>query len=263
MLIDTHSHLHVKEFDADRAQVIERARDAGVDFIAVGFEPEGNEAAARLAQEYKTFWTAGIHPHHADLATDENLQRIVQLKKEPRGVRLAALGEMGLDYYKNFQPKELQYTALQKQLALSCELKLPVIIHCRDAFDDTFQLLKEEKITQAVFHCFTGGLTEAKECLSRGYILSFTGICTYPKAETLRRVIAEVPAASMMIETDCPFLPPQSNRGKRNEPAFLRETFKKISEIKQIPEVELEKILYENTIRFFRIPQDRQWRMLS
>lgn len=253
MLIDTHSHLYVKEFDADRAQVIERARDSGVDFIAVGFEPEGNEAAARLAQEYKTFWTAGIHPHHADLAIDENLQKIATLSKSDFGKSLVAVGEMGLDYYKNFQPRELQKKALQRQLALSRELKLPVIIHCRDAFEDTLQLLQQEKIAHAVFHCFTGGLAEAEECLSSGYLLSFTGICTYPKAESIRRVIAKSPLGRMMIETDCPFLPPQSHRGERNEPAFLRETFQKIAEIKQIPEQELETILYENTAKFFRI----------
>lgn len=254
MLIDTHSHLHIKEFDEDRTQVIERARNADVDFIAVGFEPAGNEAAAQLAKEYKTFWTAGIHPHHADLATDGNLQRIIQLKKEPLGLRLAALGEMGLDYYKNFQPSELQKKALQKQLALSRELKLPVIIHCRDAFQDAFQLLKEEKIADAVFHCFTGNLAQAEECWNRGYFTSFTGICTYPKAENVRRAIAKAPLDRIMIESDCPFLPPQSRRRERNEPAFLRETFQKIAEIKRIPEPDLEKILSENTAKFFRVP---------
>lgn len=253
MLIDTHSHLHVKEFDADRAQVIERAREAGVDFIAVGFEPEGNTAAAALAAQYNTFWTAGIHPHHADLATDENLQRIAELKKEQRGLRLVALGEMGLDYYKNFQPREIQRDAFRKQLTLSRELKLPVIIHCRDAFSETLELLNEEKITEAVFHCFAGTIDEAEECWRRGYYTSFTGICTYPKAENVRAAIAKATLSKIMIETDCPFLPPQSHRGRRNEPAYLRETFKKISEIREIPELELEKILYENTLKFFRI----------
>lgn len=253
MLIDTHSHLHVKEFDADRAQVIERAREAGVDFIAVGFEPEGNTAAAALAAQYNTFWTAGIHPHHADLATNENLQCIVQLKKAPLGSRLVALGEMGLDYYKNFQPREIQRDAFRKQLTLSRELKLPVIIHCRDAFSETLELLNEEKITEAVFHCFAGTIDEAEECWRRGYYTSFTGICTYPKAENVRAAIAKATLSKIMIETDCPFLPPQSHRGRRNEPAYLRETFKKISEIREIPELELEKILYENTLKFFRI----------
>lgn len=270
MLIDTHAHLHVKEFDHDRAEVIKRALEANVDFIAVGFEPDGNESAARLAQEYNTFWTAGIHPHHADLATDENLQKIRNLSKSDFGSTLVALGEMGLDYYKNFQPPgrvtarlpinapkaqpyELQHEALRKQLVLSRELKLPVIIHCRNAFSETLELLNEEKITEAVFHCFTGTLDEAEECWKRGYYTSFTGICTYSKAENIRAAIAKAPLSRIMIETDCPFLPPQSHRGKRNEPAYLRETFKKISEIKEIPEQELEKIFYENTFRFFHI----------
>lgn len=251
MLIDAHAHLHVKEFDNDRDKVISRAKKAGVNFIAVGFEPDGNEKAAALAARHNTFWTAGIHPHHADLATSENLCRIEELKNSPAGSSLVALGEMGLDYYKNFQPVPLQQDAFRRQLELAQKLKLPIIIHCRDAFEDALKILDEEKITRALFHCFTGTEGEAVECWKRGYHTSFTGICTYPKAENVRKVLAKAPLDRIIIETDCPFLPPVPHRGKRNEPAFLRDTFNFITDFLKIAPEELEKILYQSTTKFF------------
>lgn len=254
MLIDTHAHLHVSEFDTDREEVIARAEAAGVAIINVGFEPEGNEKAALLAALYPTMhWTAGIHPHHADLATPHNLQRIRELKKTPIGKKLVALGEMGLDYFKNHQPKELQIVAFREQLKLAISLDLPVIIHCRDAFADAFQILEEEHITRAVFHCFTGTLAEAREAWQRGYLTSFTGICTYPKTENVRAVIREAPLDRLMLETDCPFLAPQGKRGQRNEPSFLRETFTQIVELTESSAARLELQIEKNTKDFFKI----------
>lgn len=251
MLIDAHSHLHVKEFDADRDEVIARARKANVDFIAVGFSPEGNEASAALAAKYGAYWTAGIHPHHSDLATKENLRRIEELKKSPAGKSLVALGEFGLDYFKNFQPVPLQQDAFRRQLELAQKLNLPIIIHCRDAFGDALKILDEEKITRALFHCFAGTEAEAAECWKRGYYTSFTGICTYPNAQNVRQVLAKAPLEKILIETDCPFLPPVPHRGKRNEPLFLRDTFNFIADFLKIAPAELEKILYQNTTKFF------------
>lgn len=253
MLIDTHAHLHVKEFDADRHEVIARAREASVDFINVGFEPDGNEAAALIAEKYGTYFTAGIHPHHADLATEKNLSRIRDLAKGPHGKRLKALGEMGLDFFKNHQPREAQIEAFTAQLHLARELNLPVIIHCRDAFSDALKILDREKISAAVFHCFTGSISEAEECFRRGYFTSFTGICTYPKAENVRAVIKVAPIDRIMIESDCPFLSPQNHRGQRNEPSFLKETFQKLCEIKQMAPNVLEPILEANTKKFFGV----------
>ncbi len=253
MLIDTHAHLHVKEFDVDRPEVIARAREAGVDFINVGFEPDGNEAAALLAEQHHTYWTAGIHPHHADLATEKNLNRIRELAKGPHGKRLKALGEMGLDFFKNHQPREVQLDAFKKQLQLALELNLPVIIHCRDAFEDALKILNDIKISVVVFHCFTGTVAQAQECWKRGYFTSFTGICTYPKADNVREVIKLAPLGQIMIESDCPFLSPQRHRGQRNEPSFIRETFQKLCEVRQMVPDELESALETNTKSFFRV----------
>ncbi|MBI2638108.1 TatD family hydrolase [Candidatus Peregrinibacteria bacterium] len=255
MLYDTHCHVYVREFDTDRDEVIKRSNEAGIRLIHVGFEPDGNEKAAVLAKQYNEYWTAGIHPHHANLATEKNLARIRELAKSHHGKRLKALGEMGLDFFKNHQPRDVQIQAFKAQLKLALELNLPVIIHCRDAFQDALKMLDTEKIINAVFHCFAGTLDEAQQCWSRGYLTSFTGICTYPKAENVRAVIKKAPIDRIMIESDCPFLAPQSHRGQRNEPSFLQETFKKICEIRAEKSDILEAILEKNTERFFNIPR--------
>lgn len=255
-MIDTHSHLHVKEFDADRAQAIARAQEAGVKIlINVGFDPEGNASACALAQAYGAiYWTAGIHPHHADLATSENLNWMREKAKSPAGKKLVAIGEIGLDYFKNLSPKDAQIASFRAQLALSGELSLPVIVHCRDAFADTLEILRAEKIKRAVFHCFTGTMVEARECWSRGYLTSFTGICTYPSAVKVRAAILEAPVDKIMIETDCPYLSPQRRRGQRNEPCFLPEILEKIAEIKGLKQKEIEASIEQNTKKFFKIP---------
>lgn len=255
VLIDTHAHIHVKDFDADREAVIVRAREAGVQIINVGFEPQGNEAAAKLAQAHDDIsWTAGIHPHEAPKATDQNLARIVELSHSEVGKKLVALGEMGLDYFRNRQPREVQIAVFRKQLALARELSLPAIIHCRDAFEDALRILKEENFRRAVFHCFTGTPAEAAACLERGALLSFTGIVTFPSAENVRAALKSVPAEKMMIETDCPYLSPAGMRGKRNEPAFLRETFSFLARLKNLQETDFEAVLSKTTRDFFCFP---------
>lgn len=232
MLIDCHAHLHVKEFDSDRDAVIERALGAGVSkIINVGFDAEGNFAALALAKKYDFMYaTMGIHPHLASEWNDQVGAKIYETAK--REEKVIALGEMGLDYYKNFQPKELQKNVFRAQLKLARELELPVIIHCRDAFDDVFAILKEEKIERVLLHCFTGTETEAAEAWRRGYYTAFTGIITYPSAGALREVVKKCPPDRLIIETDCPFLAPQGKRGERNEPAFLSETFKQVCDLK-------------------------------
>lgn len=253
MLIDSHSHVHTNNFDADREQVIERAKKAGVEIlIEVSFNPEGWIAASALAEKYENvYWTAGIHPHEADLATEENLKKMRELQKTPAGKKLVAFGEIGLDYFKNHQSKDVQQKAFRAQLVIARELNLPVIIHCREAYGDVLKILSEEGITRAVFHCFAGTLAEAKLCWERGYMTSFTGICTYPKAENIREIIAAAPIDKIMIETDCPYLAPQSQRGKRNEPAFVAEVFEKICEIRKTSPTELEATLDKHTKLFF------------
>ena len=254
MLIDTHAHLHMDAFDSDRDEVVARTLAANPILINVGFEPEGNEKAAQLAEQHEgIYWTAGIHPHTADLATPAALNRIEELAASPIGKKLVALGEMGLDFFKNKQPKEVQIKALAAQLKLAKKLNLPVIIHCRDAFDDAMKILQEEGIARAVFHCFTGTVLEAARAWQSGYYTSFTGICTFPSAQTIRDAIAHAPADKIMIETDCPYLAPQSHRGKRNEPNFLPEILQTIAKVRATPEGAIEQLLEKNTRMFFAI----------
>lgn len=260
MLIDCHAHLHVKEFDADRAEVIARAKTAGVSkMINVGFDVEGNFAALALAKKYDFIYaTMGIHPHLASEWNDSVSAKIFETAKCEK--KIVALGEMGLDYYlpggrqgKNFQPKDVQEKAFRGQLRLARELELPVIIHCRDAFEDTFRILEEEKITSVLLHCYTGTLEEAKKAWGRGYYTAFTGIITYPSAGALREVVKECPLDKLLIETDCPFLTPQGRRGERNEPAYVKEIFEKIMKIKGLMSEEIASRIQCNVKELFQI----------
>ncbi|KKU80627.1 MAG: TatD family hydrolase [Candidatus Peregrinibacteria bacterium GW2011_GWA2_47_7] len=253
MLIDIHAHLHVKDFDADRDSVITRALQAGVlKMINVGFDAEGNFHALNLAKKYDFIWcTMGIHPHLASEWNEYVAKQIESaVKKEER---IVALGEMGLDYFKNFQPPELQKKAFQEQLRLARKLDLPVIIHCRDAFEDCLKLIQEEEITKAVFHCFTGNLPVAKRLWEKGFYTSFTGIITYATAHELREVVTAVPEELFFIETDCPYLAPQKYRGQRNEPAYLREVAETIAAVKKMDLKEVEKNVERNVRGLFGI----------
>lgn len=251
MLIDTHAHLHVSAFDQDREAVIKRAREAGIGkLINVGFDVEGNFQAIALARKYDWMYaTMGIHPHLASDWNDAVGAKIEDAVK--RESKIVALGEMGLDYYKNFQPPELQKKVFREQLKLAKKLDLPVIIHCREAFADAFKILDEEKIERVLLHCFTGTATEAEEGLKRGFFLAFTGIITYASAGDLRKVVASCPINKIFIETDCPFLTPQKHRGRRNEPAYTREIYEKVASIKKMPQDELEIAVAMNMEQLF------------
>lgn len=253
MIIDCHSHLHVPQFEADQEEVIERARKAGVSrFINVGFDVEGNFKALTLAQKYPDFYsTMGIHPHLASEWNEEVGERIARaVRSEPK---IVALGEMGLDYFKNFQPKEVQQHAFRAQLQLAKKLELPVIIHCRDAFDDVYEMLKHEKNERVLLHCFTGTRAQAQTAFERGYYIAFTGILTYPSAKELQEVARIAPEDKIVIETDCPYLPPQTKRGQRNEPAFLPEVLEKLAELRGRKTVELAQQIELNTKNLFKL----------
>lgn len=253
MWIDCHSHLHVRDFDADREETIQRARAAGVGkFINVGFDVEGNFQAIALAKKHDfVYATMGVHPHGASEWNDHVGQQIFKTAKFES--KVVALGEMGLDYFKNLQPKELQKTVFIAQLQLAKELDLPVIIHCRDAFVDTFKILAKEKMERVLLHCFTGTLEEAREGWKRGYFTAFTGILTYPSAVQLREIAKECPANQLLIETDCPYLAPQSHRGERNEPAFLADIGVSLASLRNVDEIFLQTQLEKNVQELFGI----------
>lgn len=261
MFIDVHAHLHAKEFDRDREEVILRAREHGVQkIINVGFDVEGNFRALALAKASeaklsypKIYATFGIHPHLASEWNDSVGAKIFEtVKKEPKVV---ALGEMGLDFYKNFQPREVQQKAFEGQLTMARELGLPVIIHCRDAFMELFEILKKQNFAKGkvLLHCFTGSLEVAKEAWKRGFYTSFTGIITYPTAEDLRTVVKQTPFNHLLLETDCPFLAPQKYRGKRNEPAFILGIYEEVSAIREESSEVIGKGIEKNVKEFFGI----------
>lgn len=224
MLIDCHAHLHVDAFDTDRQSVIERAYAAGITtIINVGFDVEGNFKSLQLAKQHDfIFATMGVHPHLASEWNESVSQGIYDTCKHE--LKVIALGEMGLDYYKNFQPRDLQITVFRAQLTLAEKLQLPVIIHCRDAFEDVYNILLDYSLPNVLLHCFTGTHAQAVVAWQRGYYTAFTGIVTYPSAHELRGVARACPIDKIILETDCPYLSPQAHRGKRNEPAFLQET---------------------------------------
>ena len=232
-LVDSHCHLDDKQFVADRDVVIERARAAGVDrmmAIGTGDGPSDLETAVRLADAYPFFYaTVGVHPHDAAKASDESFDRLRDLLGHPK---VLALGEIGLDYHYDFSPRETQRAVFIRQLDLARQAGKPIVIHTREAWADTMQILRENYSGAGIFHCFTGGPAEAQEALDFGFHLSFGGVLTFPKAEPVRESARLTPAERLLIETDAPYLAPVPHRGKRNEPAFLVDTVRKLAEIR-------------------------------
>ncbi|MDO8445794.1 MAG: YchF/TatD family DNA exonuclease [Deltaproteobacteria bacterium] len=252
MLIDTHAHLEMKEFDLDRYEVIKRAKEAGVGYlISVGATLSGSRKAVELSERYENVYASvGIHPHDVKEMDETTIQTLRELAKSPKVV---AIGEIGLDYFKEFSPKDFQNIRFRELLSLARELDKPVIIHDRDAHEDTLRILKEEGIKKGVVHCFSGDEEFAKEILKLGFYISFTGVITFPKAEDARKVVEQVPIERIMVETDSPYLAPVPHRGKRNEPAFVREVAKTIAEIKELSFEDVSRITTLNVKELFGI----------
>lgn len=241
MFIDSHSHLDVSNYDADRNEVIARARAAGVELmleIAGSDVGKGSLAPGlKLAEEHDFIYAAvGLHPHEASLYDAELEQTLLECSRHPKVI---GWGEIGLDYYYDHSPRDVQQQVFRRQLELAIERRLPVIIHTRDAETDTISILRESW-SQAggsdiggIIHCFTGTQTLADAAIEMGFHISFSGVVTFKTAEELRSVARTVPFERLLIETDCPFLAPMPYRGKRNEPAFVVETAKKLAELKQ------------------------------
>ena len=251
-MIDSHCLLDWKDFDGDLDIVIRNAIDAGVkQLIHIGLLPGGIGRAVEIVEAYpNVFGAIGCHPHDAEKWTDEFLDTLEDNLSHPK---LLAVGEIGLDYFKGYSPKDKQISAFRKQLRLAQKLKLPVIIHCRDAYSDTHRIMKEElgDEIKGVLHCFSGNIDDAKMFIDFGMNVSFAGHLTYKKNNELREVAKYVPEETILIETDAPFLAPQSHRGKRNEPAFVKETLELISKIRRIPFKEIELQTEINTHALF------------
>ncbi|MCD4689287.1 MAG: YchF/TatD family DNA exonuclease, partial [Desulfuromonadaceae bacterium] len=253
-LIDTHAHLDNGRFAADRTQVVDAAKTAGVNHIlTIGCDLASSKTSVEIASTYDEVYAAvGIHPHAAREATDEVMAELKALALQDKVV---AIGEMGLDYYRDHCPHDIQQTAFRRQIALAIELDLPIIVHDREAHQDVLRILQEEQAQQVggVLHCFSGDLAMAKACIELGFYISFPGPLTYPANQALRDVAEAISTDHLLLETDCPYLAPQSRRGKRNEPAFVRETAEQLARIKGLSLEDIARTTCLNAFRLFGI----------
>jgi TatD DNase family protein len=252
-LVDTHCHLDGKSFDGDREAVIARARTAGVEWmvaIGTGDGPPDLEAGIRLADAYPFIYaTVGVHPHEAAKASDETWTELLALTAHPKCV---AVGEIGLDYHYDFSPRDTQKAAFVRQMEIARAASQPIVIHTREAWDDTIALIREhwDPAIGGIFHCFSGGPGEAQQALDLGFHISFSGIVTFPKATDIHDAARMVPEERLLIETDSPYLAPIPYRGKRNEPAYVQHTAACISELRGVP---LEEIAALTTANWRRL----------
>lgn len=254
MLFDTHVHLNAHQYDEDLKEVIQRAIDEGVSqMVVVGFDRETIAKAISLAEEYDFLYASvGWHPVDAVDMTEEDLLMLEKLAAHPKVV---ALGEMGLDYYWDKSPKEVQKEVFRKQIALAKKVKLPIIIHNRDATADIVEILKEEGAAEVggIMHCFTGSLEVAQQCMDMNFYISFGGPVTFKNAKKPKEVAAEIPLEKLLIETDCPYLTPHPYRGKRNEPAYVKLVAEQIAELKGTTYEEIAQKTSDNARRVFGI----------
>lgn len=250
MLVDTHAHLHDPAFDADREAVLARARAAGVGaFLTIGTDVATSEAAVALAGAHPDVYAAvGIHPHEARTVDPAALARLAVLARAPRVV---AIGEIGLDYYRNLAPPETQRAALVAQLRLAGAAGKPVLLHCREAHADLLDLCAAEGDAGVggILHCFSGDLAVAHRGLALGLLISIAGPVTYPSARRLGDVVRALPLETLVLETDCPYLPPQPWRGQRNEPAYLPATAARVAALRDVPVAAIAAATTANVVR--------------
>jgi TatD DNase family protein len=255
-LIDTHTHLDFPQFDSDREQVIERAANAGVKAIVnVGTDLASSRAAVALAEAYPQIYAAvGAHPHDAKTMTGETLEELRALASHPKVV---AVGEIGLDFYRDLSPRDQQRRAFQQQLALAREVGKPVIIHDREAHKEVMAILRRwaEGCQQpvGVLHCFSGDLAMAQEAIELGFYISIAGPVTFQNARRLRELIRQLPLEKLLVETDCPYLAPHPHRGKRNEPAYVKLVAQEVARIKGTSSEEVARITSDNAQALFAL----------
>jgi TatD DNase family protein len=252
-LIDTHCHLTFDDLAQDIDGVIERSRQAGVTgWITVGTDPEHNDKAIELAERFENMYAAiAIHPHDAKTVTADTMRQLRELARHPKVV---AIGETGLDYHYNLSLHEDQRRVFAEHLKIAAECNLPVIIHCRKAFEETMQILDEyrDSVEKVVFHCFSGSAEQAKVVLDRGYYISFTGVVTFKNAEKTRAAANVVPLDRLMLETDCPYMSPEPMRKQKlNEPAFLIHIARFLAEIKGMSLTEFAQVVIDTSRTFF------------
>jgi TatD DNase family protein len=273
MFVDSHAHLDGKQFDSDRETVIARAREAGINTIVAignGDGPPVLDAGVRLAENYPFMYaTIGIHPHEARLASDSAYAEMERLARNPKVI---AWGEIGLDYFYDHSPRDIQKEVFVRQMELAALAKLPIVIHCRpsdggdDAWEDCLRLMQDQwapKGIGGILHCFTGTWGHAKRALDMGFVISFAGNLTFPKAQPIRDAALEVPLDCMLIETDSPYLAPVPFRGKRNEPSYVKETARKLGELRGLPMEQIGEHTSRNFYKFFKISETAESKVTS
>ena len=261
MFIDSHAHLDVPNYDIDRAEVIDRAHQAGVEMI---LEIAGSDVAKgsldvglKLAEDYPSIFAAvGVHPHEASIYCDEIEEVLLNHSKHPKVI---GWGEIGLDYYYDNSPRDIQRKVFHRQIELSLDCGLPVIIHTRDAEEDTIRILRESWFDRGgskfggIIHCFTGTQKLADAAIEMGFHISFSGVITFKSADELRTIAGSAPMNKLLIETDCPFLAPVPHRGKRNEPAYIIETAALLAEIKDVSTEDIAHTTSDNFRKLFKL----------
>ncbi|MFX4262890.1 TatD family hydrolase [Pelotomaculum propionicicum] len=253
-LFDTHAHLNDENYNEDRDEMIQRARQAGIRHIVnIGFNLASSRESIKLADSYDLIYAAvGIHPHDAAEAGPGYLEELEKMALHPK---VAAIGEIGLDYYRDLSPRPVQRKVFVEQMALAKKLQKPIIIHDRDAHGDMMDILRKEKLgpSGGVMHCYSGSWEMARELLDMGFYISIAGPVTFSNAARLKDVAARVPRDRLLIETDAPYLTPAPYRGRRNEPAHIQYTAEEIARLRGMEKEDLAKMCAENGRKLFRI----------
>ncbi|MCJ7497063.1 MAG: TatD family hydrolase [candidate division Zixibacteria bacterium] len=252
-MIDTHAHLDFPQYDKDRDKVIEEAFASGLKaIINIGVDLESSQKSIKLAEKYKNIYaTVGFHPHDASKLSKEAFIELEKLASHPRVV---AIGEIGLDFYRNLSPEDVQIKAFKEQIELAKKLNLPIVVHIRNAYEKALEILREKATgMQGVLHCFSGDENEAKEALEMGFYLSFNGTLTYRNSRSAE-IVKKIPLSSILVETDCPYLTPEPLRGKRNEPKLVRLVTEKIVKLSSSHSFkETDEIFTQNAKKLFNL----------
>jgi len=254
MLIDSHAHLEMPDFKRDVEQVIQRATESGVGYIfTVGTEKKDWEKALEISDSHPSIYAIlGVHPHNAKEIDDQTYPTLRELC---RNGKVKAYGEIGLDFFRNLSPRDIQLKRFREQIGLAKELGFPIVVHDREAHQETLEILKSERAEECggIIHCFSGDYEMARACMDMGFYISIPGSITFKNAEGFRMIVKRIPLESLLVETDAPFLTPEPFRGERNEPSFVRYTAQKVAEIKKISFEKVAEVTTENALRVYRL----------
>ena len=254
-MIDSHCHLYIKNSTEQQDQLIKEAAADGIGkIINIGIDIETSQLSLDLAEKYDSIYcTVGIHPHDAKKLNEQSIEKLRQLAVHDKVV---AIGEIGLDFYRNLSPRPLQYAAFEKQLELAVELKKPIVIHTRESLEETIEVVKKyaTDLVGGVFHCFPGDAADAEHVIELGFAVSFGGVITFKNSD-MAEVAAQVPLENIILETDSPYLTPLPFRGKQNRPAYVKYVYQKLAELRGLPVADIESIIDRNCVKLFKLKE--------